>query len=405
MAAYPLTFKGVFSAMGSRIARVSILAVWLAPVAPLIAMAQQQPATDSDIVRSTADQMHQLGTVKVERFAFRVQKFAIGQIAYNEDTSTAVLTPFSGRVARLIAKVGDNVKRGDPLFEIDSHEVVGPQNDFVAAITALNKARSQLALAEIAQRRAKDLFESKAGPLKELQTASAQLIAAQNDLRAAEVALEAGRNRLRILGRDDPQIDALQQRGAIDRTAVIRSPIDGTVIARKVGPGQYVRGDSADALYSVADLTTMWLKAFVPETDIPYIRVGQEIEVNVTALPQRSFRAHIAIIASSSDALTRRVVVRSELPNPDKMLKAEMFATFKIVAGPDQLSPSVPIEAVIREGGTAWVWVQREPMLYVRRTIVPGMEQNGRVQVRSGLDVGETVVARGAIFINNEWHQ
>ena len=107
-------------------------------------------------VRVTADQMHQLNIVKVETYPFRVQKSAIGRIAYNEDTSTLVLTPFSGRVIRLIAKIGDTVKRGDPLFEIDSPEVVQPQNDFIAAFAALNKARSQLDLAQIVENTAEE---------------------------------------------------------------------------------------------------------------------------------------------------------------------------------------------------------------------------------------------------------
>lgn len=381
----------------------ALIAVTLGGIAA--AWAQQPSQKSGDTIRSTADQMHQLSIVKVESYPFRVQKFSIGQIAYNEDTSTVVLTPFPGRVTRLIAKIGDQVKRGDPLFELDSPEVVLPQNDFVAAVTALNKARSQLALAEIVERRAKDLFESKAGPLKELQQAAAQLVAAQNDLRSAEVALEAGRNRLRILGRTDTQIAALQQRGAIDRTAAIVAPIDGTVIARKVGPGQYVRGDSPEPLYSIADLSTMWLKAYVPESDIPFIRPGQDIEVKVNALPSRTFRARITVIGAASDAATRRVVVRSEIPNPDSALKAEMFASFKITAGPDQPSPAVPAEAVIREGDFATVWVEREPMVFVRRKVTLGMEQDGRVQIRDGLKVGEMVVARGAIFVDNEWRQ
>ena len=99
-------------------------------------VAAQRSPKKGDIVRVTDDQMHQLGIMKVELYPFRVQKLAIGQIAYNEDTSTAVLTPFSGRVTRLIAKVGDTVNRGDPLFEIDSPEVVQPQNDFIAALSS-----------------------------------------------------------------------------------------------------------------------------------------------------------------------------------------------------------------------------------------------------------------------------
>ncbi|MGZ3358437.1 MAG: efflux RND transporter periplasmic adaptor subunit, partial [Xanthobacteraceae bacterium] len=132
-------------------------------------VAAQGVVKKSDIVRVTNDQMHQLGIVKVELYPFRVQKLAIGQIAYNEDTSTAVLTPFPGRVTRLIAKIGDTVNRGDPLFEIDSPEVMQPQNDFIAAFSAMNKARSQLDLARIVEKRLKDLYEGKAAALKEYQ--------------------------------------------------------------------------------------------------------------------------------------------------------------------------------------------------------------------------------------------
>jgi membrane fusion protein, heavy metal efflux system len=153
-----------------------------------------------DSVQVTADQMHQLQVVNVELYPFRVQKFAIGQIAYNEDNSTAVMTPFSGRVTRLIAKIGDKVKRGDPLFDIDSPEVVQPQNDFIAIVTAMNKARSQLDLAQIVEKRLKDLYEGKAAALKEWQQAQAQLVGAQNDMRSAEIAVEA--SQARILGPD-----------------------------------------------------------------------------------------------------------------------------------------------------------------------------------------------------------
>jgi membrane fusion protein, heavy metal efflux system len=100
----------------------------------------------TDYVRVVTDQMHQLEIVKVETHAFRVQRSAIGQIAFNDDASTMILSPFSGRVVRLIAKVGDLVKSGDPLLEIDSPDQVSPQNDFIAAQTARNKAKSLLGL-------------------------------------------------------------------------------------------------------------------------------------------------------------------------------------------------------------------------------------------------------------------
>lgn len=375
-----------------------------APKAPKNGNAGPKAPKNGD-VRVTVDQMHQLGIAQVELYPFRVQKFAIGQIAFNEDTSTAVLAPFAGRVVRLIAKVGDKVTRGEALFEIDSPEVVQPQNDFIAAATALNKARSQHDLALIVEKRLKDLYEGKAAALKEWQQAEGQLVAAKNDMRSAGMALEAARARLRIVGFSEDEIAVLQTKGTIRRATPIAAPIDGTVIARKVGPGQFVRNDTGDALYVIADLSTMWLKAQVPENDIPLVRVGQEVEVKVSALPGRVFKARIANISASTDLTTRRTVVRSEIPNPDGALKSEMFASFKIATGADELAPAVPTLAVIREGDVAVVWVEEEPALFRRRKVKIGMEQEGRVQIREGLKPGELIVARGAIFVDNEWRQ
>ena len=174
-----------------------------------------------------------------------------------------------------------------------------PQNDFIAAQTARNKARSQLDLARIVEKRARDLYEGKAAPLKDLQPAEAQLAAAENDMRSADTAFEAARIRLRILGRTDAEIAQLEQHGTLSRVTRITAPIGGTVIARKVGPGQYVKADSGEALYTIADLSTMWLKAQIFEQDIALVRIGQEIEAKVAAAPDRIFKARISAISSA----------------------------------------------------------------------------------------------------------
>jgi membrane fusion protein, heavy metal efflux system len=376
-------------------------------VAWLVAQASAQPRPkNGDTVQVTADQMHQLDIVKVEMCSFRLFKPAIGQIAFNEDASTIVLSPFSGRVTRLIAKIGEDVKRGDPLFEIDSPEVVQTQTDLIAAVQALEKSKSQLALAKRVSDRQTGLFADKATSQRELDQARADYASAETDLRTAEGTLTAARNRLRVLvGRTEAEVARVEHERLINPLITINAPIDGTVIARKVGPGQYVRSDSGDPLYSISNLSTMWLKANVPENDIPLVRVGQEIEVRVAAVPARVFKARVIAIGAASDSATRRVSVRSEIPNPDGALKSEMFATFKIATGDGELAPGVPTEAVIWEGSVATVWVEREPMLFQRRKVKLGLEQDGLLQVREGLKSGELVVGRGAIFVDNEWRQ
>jgi membrane fusion protein, heavy metal efflux system len=382
------------------------------PIAVLFAMALttsfaagEDPMKGADYVRVVAEQMHQLELIRVSPHGFLDQRSAIGQIAFNEDASTIVLTPFSGRVTRLIAKVGDQVRRGDSLLEIDSPEQVPPQNEFIAAQAARNKARSQLNLAQIVEKRVRDLYEGKAAPFKDLQQAEAQLAAAESDMRSTDTALEAARIRLRILGRTDAEISALEQHGTISRVTPITAPIDGTIISRKVGPGQHVKADSGEALYTIADLSTMWLKAQIFEQDIGFVWIGQEIEAKVAAAPNRTFKARIANISSASDLTTRRVMVRSEIGNPDGVLKSDMFASFKIGTDQPSPTPAVPTEAVIREGDVATVWVETGPMLFKRRVVDIGIQQNGLTQIRGGLDVGELVVARGAIFVDNEWRQ
>lgn len=376
-------------------------------VSTSIATAEVTPgktlAKNPDLVRVNVEQLHQVNTVPVTHDRFSIQKPAVGQIAFNEDASTVVLTPFSGRVTRLIARIGDEVKRGDPLFEVDSPEVVQAQTDLIAALHGLEKAKSQLALAKRVMDRHTGLMNDKATSQRELDSARNDFAAAESDLATANGTLMAARNKLRVIvGRDKAEVERLERERSVNPLITINAPIDGTVIARKVGPGQYVRSDVADPLYSIADLSTMWLKANVPETEIANVRVGQEIEVRVTALPDRTFKARISAIGAASDTTTRRIVVRSEIPNPDRLLRADMFANFKITVGGSEPAPVVPVEAVIRDGNEAAVWVVREPMLFSRRKVRLGMERDGRVQVLDGLAAGEHVVGRGAVFVDNE---
>src|ERR1700716_4473581 len=151
----------------------------------------------------------------VAETAFRVEHLTEGKIAVDEDRSTPVFSPYAGRVTKLLARPGDQVTQGQALFVIEAAENVQAQNDFITAMTGLNKAKSALDLAHIQEKRAKDLFEGKAVPLKDHQQAQATLIQAQNDQRSAETALEAARNKLRILGLTHDAVATFRQKGPI----------------------------------------------------------------------------------------------------------------------------------------------------------------------------------------------
>ena len=237
--------------------------------------------------------------------------------------------------------------------------------------------------------------------MKDLEQAQSDLVQAQGDMRSAEIALAAARNRLRILGRSDEEIAAAEKLDRISPETLVSAPIGGTVIQRKVGPGQYISVGATDPVFTVGNLETVWLVANVRESDAPRMKVGAPVEVSVLAYPGRVFNAKLSYVAPALDPNTRRLSVRAEIANPGRELLPEMFASFRIVTGADQLAPAVPQEAVVYEGAQARVWVARpEQKAVIARQIEVGSIANGLVEVRKGLNAGETVVASGTLFID-----
>jgi cobalt-zinc-cadmium efflux system membrane fusion protein len=336
----------------------------------------------------------------VTKRTFRAETVTEGKIAVDEDRSTPVFSPFAGRVMKLLVRPGDSVTQRQPLFVIEAGDTVQAQNDFIAAMTGLNKARSALDLAQLQHKRAKDLFEGKAVPLKDYQQAEATLIQAQNDLRSTQTALEAAHNKLRILGFTDEIIAAFREKGRIDPNTTIFSPIAGTVVQRKVGPGQYVNSGASDPVFVIGDLSTVWLTAFVRETDASKVSVGQEIAFNVLALPDRPLTARIDYVAAAIDPATRRLLVRSTIDNKDGVLKPEMFANVTIYSAEDHPAVGVPKQALIYEGNQVRVWVAHEDKSIELRQIKTGLTNGDLVEVQGSLRPGEQIVTKGSLFID-----
>jgi cobalt-zinc-cadmium efflux system membrane fusion protein len=332
--------------------------------------------------------------------AFRAEHVTEGKIAVDEDRSTPVFSPYAGRVTKLLARPGDRVTQGQPLFVIEAADTVQAQNDFIAAMTGLNKARSALDLAQLQHKRAKDLFEGRAVPLKDYQQAEANLIQAQNDLRSTQTALEATRNKLRILGFTDEAVSTFQEMGRINPETTIFAPITGTVVQRKIGPGQYVTSGASDPVFVIGDLSTVWLTAFVRETDASNVSVGQEITFNVLALPGRPLTARINYVSAAIDAATRRLLVRATIDNKDGRLKPEMFANVTIYSASDHPAIGVPKQALIYEGDQVRVWVAHEDKTIELRQIKPGLTNGDLVEVEGNLKPGEQIVTKGSLFID-----
>jgi cobalt-zinc-cadmium efflux system membrane fusion protein len=336
----------------------------------------------------------------VTQRGFRAEHVTEGKIAVDEDRSTPVFSPYAGRVTKLLARPGDKVTQGQALFVIEAADNVQAQNDYITAMTGLNKARSALDLAQLQDKRAKDLFEGKAVPLKDYQQTQATLIQAQNDQRSAETALEAARNKLRILGLTDDDIATFRQKGRINPETTIFSPISGTVVQRKIGPGQYISAGASDPVFVIGDLSTVWLTAFVRETEASVVSVGQEIAFNVLALPGRALTARINYVSAAIDPATRRLLVRATVDNKDGQLKPEMFANVTIYSASDHPAIGVPKQALIYEGDQVRLWVAHDDKSIELRQIKTGLTNGNLVEVKGNLNPGEQIVTKGSLFID-----
>jgi membrane fusion protein, heavy metal efflux system len=349
--------------------------------------------TDSD--QLTADTVElsdtQLQSVKIEAVGerdFPIEKTAVGSIDFNEEISVQVFTPNPGRILELFAKVGDEVKKGQTLLTIDSPDLLQAESTLIAAAGVLELTTRNLA-------RLKELYKTRAISQKDLEQAT-------SDQQTAEGALRAARDAVRLFGKTDAEIDRIISARLADPILVVPSPISGRITARNAAPGLFAQPGNAPAPYSVADISTMWMLANVAESDSPAFHVGQEVKVKVMAFPDKTFEGKISTIASTVDPNSRRVLVRSEIANPQHELRSGMFASFVISTGDAVRSTAVPVDGVVREGdGTMTVWVTTDRRHLTKRTVKVGLQRDGYDQILEGLQPGELVATEGALFLSN----
>jgi len=333
----------------------------------------------------------QLASMQVEpatEQAFPIEKSAVGSIEFNEDMTVQVFTPYQGRIVGLFAKVGDDVKKGQTLFTIDSPDLLQAESTLIAAAGVLQLTTHNL-------ERLRDLYTTRAVSQRDLEQGV-------SEQQSAEGALRAARDSVRLFGKSDADIDHIIAARAADPTLVVPSPISGRITARNAAPGLYVQPGNPPAPYAVADISTMWMNANVAESDSPAFQVGQDVRVHVAAYPNRVFEGKVSTVGAAVDPATRRVLIRSEISDPQHALRSGMFANFVIRTGDPVRSPAVPYESVVREGdGTITVWITSDRRRFVKRTVTAGLRHDGYVQIVDGLRPGELVATHGALFLSN----
>lgn len=339
--------------------------------------------------RPSKEQWAGLKVAEVKTLAFRNILTTDGNIAFNDDAVTPVFSPYSGRVSRLIAKLGDVVKKGAPLFAIEASEFVQGQSDVASSKAILDTAR-------VTEKRQHDLYDAGAVALKDWRQS-------QSDLVTAEATLAAARGRLRILGKTDAEIDALKNTPAGKTETFVTAPIGGTVTQRQVGVGQYLQSAAAGTstpVFTIGDMSKVWLVANVRESETPALRVGQTVEVTVLALPRQTLKAKIAWVGSAIDPNTHRLPVRVELQNPKGQLKPQMFASFSIATSEAVDAPAIPQSALMYDGDVTRVFVVGDDGSIAGRSVRAGSSRDGLIEITSGLRAGEKVVTSGTLFID-----
>src|SRR6516164_518131 len=390
------------------VAAIAVGATWLVWTTLAEQPENARPTTSADppgTFRPTQQQWRGLKLEPVTVRTFRSEQMTEGTIAVDDDLTTPVFSHYSGRVIKVIAMLGDVVKPGDPLFVIHASEFVQAQNDLITALANLQTARSQLTMAQTTEKRTHELYLAQGGSLKDWQQAQTDLITAQNTVRADEIALHAVRSRLRILGKTDTEIASLEAQPTqkLDPVATVTAPIGGTITQRQIGVGQYINSEAAGAtnpVYTISDLSTVYLIANVREVDAPLMHVGLPLELRVLAYPGQVFKGKVSYVAPSIDPNTHRLPVRADVENPDGALKPGMFANFSIITGEPSTAPAVPQEAIVYEGDRARVWVAGDKDTLALREIQTGRTSDGVVEVLAGLSAGEKVVTSGTVFID-----
>jgi cobalt-zinc-cadmium efflux system membrane fusion protein len=348
----------------------------------------QVAAPSDDRVELTVSQLKTVTIQPVADHAFSPERTAVGSIDFDEDRAVQVSSNYPGKIISAFGQVGDPVAAGRPLYTIQSPDLAAAESTLIAAAGVYDLTTRALT-------RDRALHEKQGIADKDLEQAV-------SDQMTADGALKAARAAVLVFGKTGPEVDAMVSRRQIDPVLVVRSPLTGRVVARNAQPGLLVQPGGTPAPYTVADLSVVWMNANVAEADVPMFRRGQAVNVKVDSFPNRDFAGVISVLGATLDPGTHAETIRSEVKDPDRQLHPGMMATFVIHTGSAQTALALPLDGVVRNGdGSMNVWVATDDRHFTRRTVTLGMQQDGFDQITGGLQPGERVVTRNAVFLSN----
>jgi cobalt-zinc-cadmium efflux system membrane fusion protein len=337
--------------------------------------------TPKDTIRfaENAPQLAFLQIRPVESYPEPMVDSLNARLAYDDNRTARVFSPIGGRVLKIAADAGSEIRAGDELLVLDAPDYAQATSDDVKAKADLERKRQ-------ANERAGALLKVNGISLRDKESAEA-------DFHQAEAEAQRTEARLRNL----------QSTASItDGKFILRAPIGGTVSERQVNLGSEVRTDAANPLFVITDSKKLWALIDLPELYLDKVKVGQPVSVEVDAYPGETFRGKITVIAEALDPVTRRIQVRAEIDNSSHRLKPEMFARATPVADSRHNIPRIPNTALFSQGLHSFVFVEQSPGVLQRRRIELGLQSHEYSYVKEGLQPGERVVTTGALLLNSE---
>ena len=293
---------------------------------------------------------------------------AVGRVTYDEERMVHLHPKTEGWIEKLnVDKTGQWVKKNADLLSIYSPQLVASQQEYILALNNLKALENS--------------------PIKDIRHGAEELV-------------KSSRERLKLLDVPAHQIRDLERRHKIKKSLHIHAPADGIVMKIGAREGQFVT--PATEIYMIADLRKVWVYAYIYEYELPWVKQGDRVEMQLAGIPGKTFNGHLAYIYPYAEAKTRTIKVRLVFDNPDLLLKPEMFAEVTIYAGKQLNAVVIPSEAVIRSGSRNQVFVVRAPGKFEPRQVTLGLASNGKVAVIKGVKAGEEVVTSAQFLIDSE---
>jgi membrane fusion protein, heavy metal efflux system len=325
---------------------------------------------------------------------------ATGSVGYDQLHLARIRPVARGRIEALDVNAGDRVVAGQRLAVLDNFDLIAAHSRVLSAEAALDQVKAQLRAANAAYDRATNLIRNELVTQAEVEARRATVATMEADLRTKQVELQqyqAEEARLLPMRAATAGASPTSDQPTLDSRGAIVAPFDGVVDSVSVAQGEIV--DPATPMLNVSDLSTVWVQADVAERDLGAVKVGDAVEVRVSAFLGRVFTGRVTYIPGQIETTTGMAKVRCEVPNPDEALRVNMFATVTILSPKGGDAVMVPNESLQEVNGQNVVFIPTGDRQFAWRAVQTGLVANGKTQITSGLEAGTPVVGEGSYWL------